>query len=389
VNTSNNVIPYWRLSGFYLFYFASLGAMLPYWSAYLFSLGFDARAIGELVAILMLTKIISPNVWGWIADHTGKRMVIVRFGSLCAIITFTAILFVSSYWWIALVMLGYSFFWNATLPQFEATTFSHLGSKVNQYSSIRLWGSVGFILSVWILGLSIEQWGVNIVPYTLIVLFISIWVMSLVVPESAAGHLSLDNESLKSILQRPTVVGLLLSCFLMQASHGAYYVFFTPYMTEHGYSMSSIGSLWAFGVVAEVIVFIFMNRLLHKFSLRNLILFSLLVAVFRWALLSIFVDYFFVVILIQIMHAATFGIYHVAAIHLIHIYFPGRHQGKGQALYSSLSFGAGGALGSYISGVSWDVMGSSIPFLIATGLALAGFVISFVYVKDCNKIVKN
>jgi len=370
-----------------LFYFASLGAMLPYWSAYLFSLGFDAQSIGELVAILMVTKIISPNIWGWIADHTGKRMAIVRLGSLFAIITFTGILIVSSYWWIALVMLVYSFFWNATLPQFEATTFSHLGKKVNQYSSIRLWGSVGFVIAVWVLGLSIEQWGVAIVPYSLIVLFISIWLMSLFVPESAAGHLLLDHEPLKEILKQPAVVGLLLSCFFMQASHGAYYVFYTPYMIEHGYTMASIGSLWALGVMAEVVVFIFMNRLLHKFSLRQLILFSLSIAVLRWTLLSVYVEQLYIVIFIQLLHAATFGIYHAAAIHLIHIYFPGRHQGKGQALYSSISFGAGGALGSYISGTSWDSLGSNVTFLIATGMAVLGFIISFLFVKDRNTTV--
>ncbi len=356
--------------------------MLPYWSAYLFSLGLDARSIGELIAILMLTKIISPNVWGWIADHTGKRMAIVRFGSLCAVFTFVAILFVSSYWWIAIVMLVYSFFWNATLPQFEATTFSHLGSKVNQYSSIRLWGSIGFIISVWILGLSIEYWGVAIVPYSLLVLFISIWLMSLVVPESAAGHLALDHEPLAAILKRPAVVGLLLSCFLMQASHGAYYVFYTPYMNDHGYSMTSIGSLWALGVGAEVLVFMLMNRLLHQYSLRNLILFSLVIAVIRWVLLAIFVEQIYVIVLIQLFHASTFGIFHAAAIHLIHIYFPGRHQGKGQALYSSISFGAGGALGSYVSGVSWDSIGSDYTFLMASLMALLGLVISFLYVKD-------
>ncbi len=382
MNKSTTAVPYWRLSGFYLFYFASLGAMLPYWSAYLFSLGLDARSIGELVAILMATKIISPNVWGWIADHTGKRMAIVRFGSLCAVLTFAGILFVSSYWWIAFVMLIYSFFWNATLPQFEATTFSHLGSKVNQYSSIRLWGSVGFIIAVWILGLSIEHWGVSIVPYSLLVLFISIWLMSLVVPESAAGHLTLDHEPLAAILKRPAVVGLLLSCFLMQASHGAYYVFYTPYMSDHGYSMTSIGSLWALGVGAEVLVFMLMNRLLHKFSLRNLILFSLMVAVIRWALLAFFVEQVYIIILVQLFHAATFGVFHAAAIHLIHIYFPGRHQGKGQALYSSISYGAGGALGSYVSGVSWDSIGSDYTFLIASIMALLGLVISFLYVRD-------
>ncbi len=386
MNSANIAVPYWRLSGFYLFYFASLGAMLPYWSAYLFSLGLDARSIGELVAILMLTKIVSPNIWGWIADHTGKRMAIVRLGSLCAILSFVAILFVTSYWWIALVMLVYSFFWNATLPQFEATTFSHLGKKVNQYSSIRLWGSIGFIVAVWLLGLSIERWGVAIVPYSLIVLFISIWLMSLIVPESAAGHLALDHEPLIDILKRPAVVGLLVSCLLMQASHSAYYVFYTPYMTEHGYSMASIGGLWALSVAAEVVVFIFMNQLLKKFSLRHLMLFSLFIAIIRWTLLSAYVEQFYIIIIIQLFHAATFGIYHAAAIHLIHIYFPGRHQGKGQALYSSLSFGAGGALGSYVSGLSWDNIGNEYTFLLATLMALLGFIVSFVFVKDNTKL---
>ena len=73
-------MPYWRLSGFYLFYFATLGALLPYWGLYLKSLGFDARAIGSLIAIIMATKIVAPNVWGWIADHANDQD---RLADLC------------------------------------------------------------------------------------------------------------------------------------------------------------------------------------------------------------------------------------------------------------------------------------------------------------------
>ena len=73
-------MPYWRLSGFYLFYFASLGALVPYWGLYLKSTGFSAHDIGVFMAIIMGTKIVSPNIWGWIADHLGHRMLIVRVG---------------------------------------------------------------------------------------------------------------------------------------------------------------------------------------------------------------------------------------------------------------------------------------------------------------------
>ena len=81
-------MPYWRLSGFYFFYFAVLGALVPYWGLYLQFRGFGPAQIGELMAVLMATKIVAPNIWGWIADHTGRRMAIVRSASLISFLVF-------------------------------------------------------------------------------------------------------------------------------------------------------------------------------------------------------------------------------------------------------------------------------------------------------------
>ena len=140
--------PYWRLSGFYFFYFASLGILVPYWGLYLQWLDFSAREIGELTAILLATRIVAPNIWGWIADHHGQRMRIVRFASFAGALAFAGILLDNSYLWIAIVMLVFSFFWNASLPQFEVTTLQHLGEQSHYYSKIRLWGSIGFIITI-------------------------------------------------------------------------------------------------------------------------------------------------------------------------------------------------------------------------------------------------
>ena len=134
---------YWRLSGFYLFYFASLGALLPYWSLYLKSLDFSITEIGQLMAILMATKIVAPNVWGWIADHTGQRMTIIRMASLLAAISFAGVFAGNAFWWLALVLVVFSFFWNATLPQFEANTMSHLGDEITGTNSVDLYVMFG------------------------------------------------------------------------------------------------------------------------------------------------------------------------------------------------------------------------------------------------------
>jgi PPP family 3-phenylpropionic acid transporter len=110
--------PYWRLSGFYFFYFASLGVLVPYWSIYLEWLNFSAGEIGELTAILLTTRIFAPYIWAWIADHKEHRMQIVRYTSLGATLTFSAIFIQQSYGWIGTLLLCFSFFWNASLPQF-------------------------------------------------------------------------------------------------------------------------------------------------------------------------------------------------------------------------------------------------------------------------------
>ena len=370
-------MPYWRLSGFYLFYFASLGALLPYWSLYLAGLGFTPAAIGQLMALMMMTKIVSPNVWGWIADHTGRRMRIVQLGSLAAAVTFAGVFLGSQFWWLAVVMMTFSFFWNASLPQVEVTTLNHLGEQTHRYSGIRMWGSIGFIATVAGLGPLLDRFGTSLLPAVLMALFAGIWLSSLWVPERSMGPAPQGHAPLREVLRHPQVVTLLAVCFLMQASHGPYYTFYSLYLQDYGYSRSLIGQLWALGVIAEIGVFVVMHRLVPLFGLRALLLASLALATLRWLFIGYFVDNVAILIFAQVLHAATFGVYHGAAIQLIHRYFRGRHQGRGQALYSSLSFGAGGAVGALYSGQLWDMGGGIAAYGAAALVSAAAWLLAW------------
>jgi len=375
-------MPYWRLSGFYLFYFASLGALVPYWSLYLKSLGLSSLQIGQLMAILMATKIISPNIWGWIADHTGKRMSVVRLGSLLAVVSFAGVFFVDSFWGLALAMLLFSFFWNAALPQFEATTLSHLGEQSHRYSMIRLWGSIGFIFTVAGLGPLLDSAGAAILPPVLLGLFLAIWGSSLLVQERLVEHPAEESQPISRILRRPEVLALLAVCFLMQASHGPYYTFYTIYMEGFGYSRSIIGQFWALGVIAEVVIFLIMSQLVTRFGLRSLMLWTAVLTALRWLLIGALPESLGVMLFAQLLHAASFGVFHASAIALFHKFFIGRHQGRGQALYSSLSFGAGGAFGALYSGMAWDSLGAAPTYGLAALLAGLAVFISWRWIRD-------
>ncbi len=373
-------MPYWRLSGYYFFYFASLGALVPFWGLYLQSRGFDALTIGQLLAILSGTKIIAPMVWGQIVDHSGRRMPMVRLGALLAALTFLAVFIANGFWSMAAAMLLFSFFWNASLPQIEAVTFNHLRQRHTRYALVRLWGSIGFIIVVILLGLELDQRSFNMVPAWVLILFTGVWFSSLTIPDSAPVSGNHPAPPLRILLQRPGVLGFFAACFLMQLSHGIYYSFYSIHLESAGYSSVAIGNLWALGVFAEVLAFLVMHWLLERFGARQVLLWSLGLGVLRWLLIGACVEILPVQILAQILHAATFGTFHAAAIHVVHHAFPGRTQGRGQALYNSLSFGAGGATGSLIGGFLWSEAGALVTFGIAAVSTALGLMVAWRWV---------
>jgi len=366
---------YWRLSAFYLLYFASVGALGPFWGLYLQDRGLNPVQIGQLMAILMVTRVFAPSIWAWLADRRGVRMPFVRYGSLAAAVCFLGVFGASSVAALALVMVGFSFFWNGTLPQFEATTLDHLGDDAHRYSLVRLWGSLGFILSVLLLGELFGVYGRSSLPWIVLVMFVAIWISSLLVPEAGSGPTPVTKMPLSKVLRRPEVLTLLVTCFLMQASHGPYYVFFSIYLDGAGYSQRAIGILWAASVLAEIAVFLVAHRLLLRLGTRRLLVASMALTALRWWLVAVYVDSLPVMLLTQLLHAASFGTYHAAAMHLIFRYFRG-HQGQGPALYAGVSFGAGGALGSVVAGYTWTMLGAEQTFVLAALVAAAGLLFS-------------
>jgi MFS transporter, PPP family, 3-phenylpropionic acid transporter len=375
-------MPYWRLSSFYLFYFAALGVLAPYWSLYLKDLGFNAVAIGQLMAIPMATKLIAPFVWGWLGDHLGRRMSIVRLGSLLTTIIFSSVFWVTGFWELGAAMVLFSFFWNAVLPQFEAVTLDYLGDDVSRYSTVRVWGSVGFIISVVILGVVVDQYGPKSILPVLLIAYGAIWVSSLAIQDQDPEPHLIIQPPILEILKMPAVIAFFVVCFLLQAGHGPYYAFYSIYMESVGYSKAVIGQFWALGVVAEVVVFLFMHRLLKLFGARQVLMVSLALAVLRWLLIGNFPESLGIILFAQTLHAATFGTFHAAAIHLVHHYFKGKHQGRGQALYSSLSFGAGGSLGTVASGFLWESAGPSVAFGISAALSMLALLIAWYWVVN-------
>lgn len=375
-------LPYWRLSGYYFFHFAFVGVFQPYFGLYLQSLGLSSWEIGLVLSQMALMRLCSPAAWGWLADRLHVRIPLVRLAAAVSVGVFNLFFVVHTLVPLLAAMALLAFFWSAALPLMETVVFDHLHQDPSRYSRVRVWGSIGFIVTVLGAGVLLDTLPPASVLWLSLALMGGILGFALVVPESPTPPQPVATPPVSAILAQPRVRALLGACFLMSAAHGALYTFYSIYLADHGYSKSLVGTLWFLGVMAEILVFFFMARLLRSYSLRQILLAAFAAAVLRFLLIGLGVESLPVLLMAQLLHGLTFGAYHAAAIAAVNRWFPGRSQARGQALYSSLSFGAGGLLGGVISGWTWDSWGSTLTFALGSFFAVLGLVLVGGWVRE-------
>lgn len=366
---------YWRIAGFYFFYYAFIGMFAPYWSLYLQSIHFSAIEIGLLMSVQPVMRMLAPNLWGWLADHTGRRLRVIQIAASLSAVFYLGVFLTTSFWGMVLVLGLMSFFWSASMPLVEATTLSYLGTHTARYGRLRSWGSVGFIASVVGLGFAFDHIAIAWLLWAGLICELGILIFSRQLPSTQVLAHQTDHQSIRQLVLQPRVLMLFCACFLMSAAHGPYYTFFSIYLVEHGYAKSAVGELWALGVICEIGVFFLMPGLTLRYGLARILLASFALAVVRFILIGWCVDFLSLLLIAQVLHAATFGAYHAASVGLVHEMFRGRHQSRGQALFGSLTYGAGGVLGGLASGPIWQHYGASVLYSCSAVMALTGLLL--------------
>jgi len=364
-----------QLAGFYFFYFAYIGAFAPFFSIYLDAAGLSAVEIGVVMALPQVTRIVAPHLWGWLADAGGDRMRVVRITTVAAALCWLGMFLGTGFLWICAMIFAVCFFFSAALPLMEAATLTHIGEHTGRYGNIRLWGSLGYIAAVVLVGYALDLFAAGALLWIVLASIAGTLAFVWVLPEARPAPHESDAQPIAQILKRPEVIALIVACALMAVAHGPYYTFYSIHMVDHGYSKSVTGWLWALGVVCEIAIFFWLPRLYATWSLRAILIASFALAVVRFLLIGWLPDSLVLMLCAQVLHAATFGSFHAASIGFVHQLFRGRHQARGQAIYGSLSFGVGGTVGSLASGYAWEPLGAALTFSAASACALAGMLL--------------
>lgn len=364
-----------------------LGAILPYFGVFLKESHASTTLIAVTSAILLASNIIAPNFWGWLTDKMGNRITIIRTGNLLACFSFMLMLWASGFWSIVIIVTMFSFCWQGLIAQFEVVTLEKIKETDLSYGRIRMWGSIGFVTSVTLLGIVFEQTSINYFPHITLSLFILLWLSTYLVKDSNEKEVFNSSAKIIDTIKKPSVFLLLIAILLVNVSHGIYYTFFSIFLEELGFSTSIIGTLWTVAVVAEIGMFLIINRLFKRFSLHTILLVSLIMALIRWACIALFNESLITLIFSQTLHAFTFSAIHSVMMEKIKMEFKPEHQGKAQAIYNSFCISAGAAIGAGMAGWLWNWSHSG-TFAISTGFAaLAILVTLFNWLKYKNTAV--
>lgn len=358
-----------RLSLFYFAQFAHAGIFVAYFPLYLAWRGLGAVEIAWVLALPQLMRTVAPAAWGWLADRTGAQRGVVVFCCAAAVAGFALLPFMTSLAAIAWLVALTSLLSAGALPLVEALTLGSLAGQPGRYGPIRLWGSVGFIATVLAGGAWLDAQPVRTLPLGLVTFAAGALAVAFFLPRGAAHA---RQEGHAALRWTGPIVAVLGGGFCMAAAHGVLYAFLTLHLERLGYSGTLIGALWTLGVIAEIVVFLFLPALFRRFSLSAILAVSFACAALRFLALGWLAEALAIVVVAQLLHAASFGSFHAASVAAVHRVFPEGAQARGQTLFSGMTYGAGGAAGALAAGWAWDAAGPGFAFSLAALIGLAG-----------------
>jgi len=361
-----------RLGAFYCLFFVTAGLMVAYVPPYLAARGLSASEIAWVLAAPQLARVLAPGAWGALADRTGALRAIVVFGCMANALCFALLPAMPGFVAMVALMGITSLAAAAALPLVEAITLAALAGEPGRYGPIRLWGSIGFMAAVMAGGVWLESHSVLAVPYAMFAFSLGTVAIAASLPPARPRAHATESAPLSRM-----ALAVLGSGFCMAAAHGTLYAFLTLHLQRLGYSASLIGFLWMLGVAAEVAVFVFLPALFRRYSLSTLLMASAALGVVRFLAIGWMADWLLLLLAAQLLHAATFGSFHAAAVAAVQRLFSPHAQARGQTLFSSVAYGAGGAFGAVSAGWAWQTAGPGFVFTLSALAAAVGVFLAY------------
>lgn len=373
--------PLWPFAALSAGYFAHIGFFNPYLPLWLQQLGYGLWAIGLLTALQSATRVVAPYLWAWLGDRHGGPQRWLRWCAVAGLaLTLGLIWRPAAAWWLPLVLWLLFMHTSGMMPLSEAAlahaVSHHGGFDAGRYGRIRLWGSLGFLVTVVLAGAWFERHGMGSFPAWAAATLLLVLLAVLRLPD--VGRLPGLGQGAEVVgvwqsLRRPIVAWFFAALFWHVLAHVLLYVFFSLYLDAQGYGKGVIGALWATAVVVEIAWFFTQGRWLPRFSEGQWLLLAAVLTALRMGATAWGAALLAVLVVAQAVHAITFAAHHTVCIGFINRHFAGPFSARGQALYSVIGYGlagvCAGAAGGWIT-TRWGLSAVFVAAMLAAILAV-------------------
>jgi len=353
----------------YFLYFGVLGLFLPYFNLYCYHLGFSGFEIGVLSSVRTLTTALFPMIWGVLADRFLIRRPIYVLCSFASTAIWALYLLTANFWIMFSITVFYGIFYAPIISFLESFSMDLLGREKNRYGQLRAWGSFAFILIVVVTGRLIDAFSTEIIIIMILAGSLLHAFLSIAIPSDGGADKTAGFSANARTLLNSRVMFFLFCAFMMLVSHGTYYGFLSIHLENLGFSGSFIGIAWAVASTAEILVMVNSERMLRRFSHEKILIVAFGTAVIRWGILY-FATAAPLILFSQILHALTYGAFHVASILYMDKLTPANAKTLGQAVNNAVTYGFGIMAGFLFNGYFFEIIGA--PALFALSAVMAG-----------------
>ena len=356
-----------RIAGLYGSMFLVIGIMMPFWPVWLEAKGLSPTQIGMVIAAGSVIRVFMSPLIARIADRTGERRRPLIVLATLAFVAFLPFALTDDFISILILQAIFAGLLGPLMPLSESLTMIGVREHRMDYGRVRLWGSLTFILGASGVGFYLKGADPNVIWTTIAIAMALHALATFLVPDYRTTPAGATNTPLRDVLSDKTFILFVAAGAMIQGSHALYYTFGTINWLRVGFDEGTIGALWALGVIAEVVLFIFGAKLVAKTGPARLIALGGLACIIRWTFTGI-TDELIGIVLLQLLHAFTFGATHLGAIYFISQRMPDRVSATAQTVYALIVSGLGIGITSLAAGYLYEAFaGEAYIFMAVMG----------------------
>jgi MFS transporter, PPP family, 3-phenylpropionic acid transporter len=378
----------YSMQGFYLFVFFGFGSLFPLLSVYLSEVEkLNGYQIGIILSIGPVIMIFFQPFWGMISDMKNLHN---RLLTLTTVITgFSAIgyLVFESFFSFILIAVTLAIFQSAIIPLSDSISLKYTSKAGVNYGNVRLFGSLGFGIAVFIMG-KLSEWNPQVIFYAFFLTLLIAAFLSLKMPQEAAGKPNHLLSGMKDLIKMKRFLVFLAVTFLIFGPNLANNFYFSLFVEDRGGTYTGIGIAFLIAVLSEIPFMRAAGSWISKLGLLQVALIASLVSLIRWIFYftepSLTLIYFSAVI-----QGFSLGLFIPAGLQYIREITPAQMTATAVTFYSAVGNGLGNWFFTFIGGIIFEEFNIYFVYLFFAVLTLIGVLLTIWLLQDHKKMNMN